>query len=332
MKLYTFVFKDAFKILKKYKFLFLAGIILSLLGNGGEYEILLRNISILKLPISKNLFLKIININGIFSFQFLNILIKYLKIFNIKLTNNIVFWISSIILIFIALYIQAVIIYIISKIYKNEKFSLKEILLKVKTKIKAIILIHFFFFVLNLTFLSIIGFPIFLILGLGFNVSFDILLKLLIILILTPLLILSSFITKFAISYLLIYNFSCSKAIIYGIELFKKNLLISLETAIFLFLISIILAISDILLVTFLIYPFIISFTLIKTIIPLQKFYLIHFLSTSIIFFLIISPFLSIFQHIIWIILFMKISKQSYKAKILRIFNKNPVDKLWKKI
>jgi uncharacterized RDD family membrane protein YckC len=139
-----------------------------------------------------------------------------------------------------------------------------------------------------------------------------------------PLSIILSFVTKYSIGFVVIKNKEFIESIKNGFKLFKDNWLVSIEMAIALYLINIMVAVS--LFIVFLIsaIPFIFLFILIIELKLIFIFWITFFIMILFYFILLITTgsILAVFQTFSWTNLFIELTGKGAVSKITRIFNK----------
>ncbi len=179
-------------------------------------------------------------------------------------------------------------------------------------------------FFLNFILAVVVGslFVLFSLFSISQNANLFIFLLLFIVFI--PLSISLSFVNRYAVAYLVVFNKKIKDAILSAYKLFVKNWLVSLEMSLFFFVFSILLGF-------FLLYIFFIGKTILLYLI---SFFLSVKMSGAVVFVVILALLLflfiiifagslfSVFKTSAWTILFLKLDKNQAKSKLNRLFPK----------
>ena len=138
-----------------------------------------------------------------------------------------------------------------------------------------------------------------------------------------PLAIILSFIAKYAIAYVIIYKSKVDQAIKQGWRLFKANWLVSIEMAITLFFISILVGLAIILVILTLAVPFLFLGLIASYFFSAAASWLIAVLAFASFLFMVVASgaALSVFQITAWTSLFLELDKKKGTSKLIRLVN-----------
>ncbi len=326
MLLYRNILKGAIKNTWRHKYLWFFGLFAALLGNGGEYEILIRGLT----GDSQQSFfpgLKTIAATGVFSIKTLSnigqLFIKEPFTIIMMLLVGLIILILFGFLVWLTIVSQAGLVNNAALIIGNKKNNFQD-------GINAGIRNFWPVFGLNII-IKIVVFLVFLLISLPLiltatRVGWQVvsLTYGIFFIIFIPIAIALSFIIKYAIAYVVIKGVNFIEAIKSGWQLFIKNWLVSLEMAIILFLIN--LAIGLILVLVFLILavPFTFLAMLFYKFASLLGFWMVIVFAIFLFFaaIVLVGSVLSTFQISAWTGLFIELVGKGGVSKINRIMGK----------
>ncbi|MBU0731535.1 hypothetical protein KKC88_01475 [Patescibacteria group bacterium] len=329
MKFYKDIISASWQGVKKNKFLWFFGFFVVLLGeNGGEYEFYIRNAQNLLERSSflnpyywfsngsQSIFYRLelfINNEGVFAYLFLFL-----------------FAVALLVLIYFIMISQASLVYAANKIYKGEKVKMLECVSHVKKKAFSVLglnlilkgAIYFAFLVIGLPLLALI---------LGASAErYNTLYVVIGFIILFPLSIVATFLVKYAINYVVLNDEKFFKAIGRGWKLFIDNWLITLEMALVIFVINIIISLAALAILLFLLAPYlffsILNISVTWSWAPFTLFLTIASIIMAIAFVLVGSIF-SAFQWTAWTMLFDNLTKEPRDSRIATWINKKKPQK-----
>ncbi len=323
MSLYRNILKQALRSTWQNKYLWIFGLFASILGTGGSYEIVVNgNINNTLLEIKK-----FIIDAQIFNGNF------FTNLARLAITDPFSFFLVMFILVIVAtlflltLYVsivsQAALVNNVALIYSNKKHNFQIGLEKGKKKFLPVLSINIILKIVIFLVLIIISLP------LTFNNRGEITILqstyyIISFILLIPVVVILSFISKYAIAYIVIKKNNVSQSIQNAWNLFKKNWLISLEMAFILLLINIIFNFVLLLVILILAIPFLLlffAFYLLKSLIAIWAVIFVGFIS---LFFVMsfAAAVLSTFQITSWTYLFIKLINEGGVSKLIRTFSK----------
>lgn len=322
---YRTIIREALTFSLKKRYLWFFGLFAALLGNGGEYEILLRlfqnsfNGSLIDI-------LSVFSGGGVFSTAFIKKIFSsfaadpfsgFLLFFLIVL-----FLVALVFLVWLISVSQAAIVYAIAHSSQKETHTLSygfRIGRKYFFSILGLNVIYFLSFSLALT---IIGLPVYLYStfleaqgGLG--------IYLLTFFVFVPFAIIVSFVAKYALSYIVLHDYKLIDALWHGWNLFLTNWLVSLEMAMSLFLFNLFFGLIGIIVLIFVATPFfIVSSVFISIGSGIGTFsVLVLGIIVAFIVLAFIGMFLATFQYSAWTMLFLRFKERGVLSKLIRIFH-----------
>ncbi|MFC1612792.1 hypothetical protein ACFL23_00480 [Patescibacteria group bacterium] len=254
--IYRDVLKNAWEITKNNKILWVFGLFAALLGNGGEYQILVKTFD--KFHIARNVVLN--SASQTFSGGFLK------GLYNLSLYNPTEFILILVavfsILFLIGFLIWLIVVFQVSLIagadkgISNKKITFQEGINLGKEKFSSILGINFISKSLICLMLVLTGLPL-LFLARRSESILSLILYILAFLILIPIAIIISFIAKYASAFVVLKNKNFFESINKGWHLFLDNWIVSLEMAFFLFLLNFIVGLVALFAVIIISLPFI---------------------------------------------------------------------------
>lgn len=327
MSLYRNILGQGWKITWHNKYLWFFGIFAALLGNGGEYEILIRG---LRGETGSGLFPNFSRIadTGIFSISTLSNIGQlfrddFLNMFIILIIGLIALTLFGF-LVWLTIISQVALVSntvsIISKKNKGQKVGIKEGINVGASNFWPI-------FGLNII-IKLIVYSAFILVSLPIIFSAKELgvinwLYVSLFIILIPTAIALSFLIKYAIAYVVIKGSNFFDSIKLGWQLFIKNWLISVEMAFILFFINFLIGIGIILLLLILAIPFLFLSLILYKLIALAGFWIIAITALILFLFIVVAggAALATFQTASWTGLFIELVSKGGTSKITRILN-----------
>lgn len=310
---YLNILKQSWIITWKNKYLWFFGLFAALLGNGGDLDIIVRGFD------KNNTFLSLgfswLSETGIFT---KNIFSNFLLLFKENPGSLMIsLFIMLLMIVMIAFLFWLIIISQIGivnnsvKIITNKNHNIKSAVEKGREKFWEIFTLNVFLKIFILMIFYLLLSTLFIKESLLQSTLYIVLFIVSLILI-----VVASFITKYAICFVIIKGFNITNAVKSGWDLFIKNWLVSLEMAFLLFVLNF--------LVIFLLYPLFFLFLIFSKIVLYFGVWFL-FISSAILFLLIIAligSILSTFQISSWTSLFVELISRGGVSKIMRIFGK----------
>ena len=328
MSLYRNILKQALNITWRYKYLWLFGLFASLLGSGGEYKII-NNIS--SGNTGKNVLPNFASLSetGVFNKETLNNLVQLFKTdmtsMIIILAVGLIVLAIAAVLIWLMIISQATLVNDSGAIIngKKKKNNIKASFIAGKKKFWPVLGLNIIIkIVIGLIFI-LISLPIILAATKAIS-SLAVYSYIILFILFIPIAITLSFITKYAIAYVVIKGQTAIESIKSGWELFTKNWLVSIEMAFIIFFINFLISLGTILLIFTLATPFIFLALVLSQLTTFMAFSL-TIITMKIIFFAIIilsGTLLTTFQTVAWTDLFLKLINKGGKSKIIRLVEK----------
>lgn len=321
MTIYSNILKQAWQITRRYKFLWFFGVFAALLGNGGEYEILMRfnnsDAGAGLFPVwqrametgflSKNIFA---NIGRLFvedTLSMIFILLLFLIIVAI-----------FIFLVWLAVISQTALVDGAAAAIAKKKYDFRDGMdmgikrfwpvFSLNILVKAAIYIVF----------VLLGLPVVFSLaqGASLTASFIYIISFIIFI---PLALVIAFIAKYAVAYCVIRGQKFNQALSHAWQLFKANWLVSFIMAVILFLINLLISLAVILSILILLIPFLFLGYVFFYIASLVGFWLV--VGLAFIFFLgliiLAGSLVAVFQTSSWTLLFLELERKNSVGKIV---------------
>jgi len=323
--LYRHILKKAWQITKKFSYLWPLGVFAALLGNGGEYQILLKQTELVANQPEKVSFWHYL----------LNLLAPNINLSNAEVLLLFFTFIITLIIIAIMLW---VIISSLGGLIKgaelanqDEKSSYKKLFLAGSKKFWPVLGLNVIAKIIVYGFLIMVLGPLMIAtFGQGKN-AFNLLIVAISFLIFIPLSIIVSLVTKYAIIYVMLSGQKLREAFTNAWRLFNANWLVSLEMAFILFVINIAVGLGYIICAVLIFSPFFVL-AVIKSATTPQSFNLLIYISITIllVFSAFVGAWLATFQTSSWTLLFIRLGQnEKAHSKIVRWFTRLP-DKLKK--
>ena len=315
--LYRSILKNAWKITKKYKFLWIFGVFALWLGNGGEMQVFFKTLHFVEDSTATS-------ITQTISSNFL-----FLNFFNgssfsailIGIIFTLVFFIFLLLGVWLVIISQTAIINATNRISNKKEVNFASVFKSATPYFLPVlglnliskILIAFLVFILLLPLLLII---------ISTGSKFALLLSVLIWVIFLPLAAIISFIMKYAINFLIIKKDKFFDSISKAWILFKTNWLVSIEMAIALLIINFLVGLIIVYVTVALVGPYykidILTIYAFKN----QAFGLIFFKVLPLItIYLLLGSLLAVFQTVSWTLLFQKLITGRRYSKLVRLIS-----------
>lgn len=234
MPTYRSILKKSFRFTMRHKSLWFVGFWVAIFGNGGAYEIFIKNI---RRALEGNI--SLFNTPSLFAQSLMGDTI-ITRLQNLILSLNPLLNLGLIIvlfgLIYLAITAEGVLIKsVYDRIKLKRKPRIKQTWIKTRAKFFDLLLAIVLFKGGGILLAFSISLPFALLLQNIANLSFAISLLVAAFMIFTPLAIIVSFLVKYIIIFIIIKNYTPLTAFIASIKLFKNNWLITLENALILF-------------------------------------------------------------------------------------------------
>ncbi|MFH1536844.1 MAG: hypothetical protein ABID45_02560 [Patescibacteria group bacterium] len=319
MTFYKNILGSAYQMTKKHKFLWLFGFFVVLLGeNGGEYEFYIRHTQ--KLFQEDNIFNPYfwltsrweVLYNQITSFVAATGVLGYFLLFILAL--------ALLLVIYFVMVSQASIVKTTDLAANNKKVSLFASISLVRKKVFSILGLNIILKGIIYTVFLLIGLPLLSLIASSGNQDYFTLYLILGFVILFPIIIVSSFLTKYAINFIVLKEEKFLSSIVKAWKLFIKNWLITLEMALVIFVLNIAISLLIIVLLFVVLSPFLYfsilnSNTLVSSA-PLAAFlYIVPIIVIALI--ALVGSMFSAFQWSAWTILFDSLVREPKQARIL---------------
>lgn len=315
MQLYKEALARGWQLTTKHSFLWLFGLFaLFISGNGGEFDIYFRNINSLTSSLS------------IFNPEFWKnnewlILIKKMSALghtNLWLTIilGIIFLIAAAVVIYFIIISQIALMDAASKYPKN-KITFHQSFQDSRGYFWPVLLINICSRLVIGAFLMLLAVPFLKIFTSQNYFTYESIYYLMALLILVPVVLIVSFLNKFAINYLVIQKEKLIGSLKKSFKLFINNWLVSLEMALIFFILSLLLGLFVILAIAVLITPFI-TFSLMSS---MANFYTIMMIAIllAVVSVILAASIFSTWQYSSWTYLFIELTKGNREGKLLRI-------------
>lgn len=320
MPTYRSILKKSISLVLSHKRLLLVGLALAILGNGGEYDIFAHN--------AQNLAITGSNLSWFVNFFTTNLItIHFLStIKNLALAHNPITNFALIIalagIIYFTVTAQGTIISAIySAVRKKHKISMKKNWSMAREKFWELLVANIFFKLGGILLAILISAPFFMILKSLSIFNEEYRLFLVGLFIFTPIAIISSFLVKYTLIFIIAKDKTPLVGFIESIKLFKENWLITIENSFLLFALNLMLGYAT------LIIAFILSFPIASVVaiaaypsVLNQGDYATIIAWMSIILIPIFGSMLAVFQYTTWTILFTKLmARRKFESKLERV-------------
>lgn len=320
MPTYRSILKKSITLALSHKRLLLLGFALAILGNGGEYDIFAHN--------AQNLSVTGNSISWFVNFFTTNLITIHLlsTIKNLVLAHNPITNFTFIIALAGVVYFTvtaqgAIIAAIYNTVRKKHKISMKKNWSAARKKFWELLVANIFFKLGGILLAILISATFFMLLESLSIFNEEYRLFLVGLFIFTPIAVISSFLVKYTVIFIIAKDKTPQDGFIESIKLFKENWLITLENSFLLFALNLILGYAT------LITAFILSFPIASVVaiaaypeVLNQGDYATIIAWMSIILIPIFGSMLAVFQYTTWTILFTKlIARRKFESKLERI-------------
>lgn len=323
--LYRSIISDAFRFSWRNRYIWIFGLFAAVLGNGGEYEIFFKAIG---KSIQGTTFptLGILYANNVFSLEAIR------KLFSTLFSNPISFFLTiSIIGLFFLLFIfiiwlasisQAGLVYSAHILSQAKETSFSQAYTKGREYLFPVLGVNIIYYLIITIIFSIVGLPAYLVFF-AVGPSRIIWFYLLNFLVFLPLAIIMSFITKYALGYIVLKGKGLLDALYLGWKLFLKNWLVSLEMVAILFVIDIVFSLGTLFVMILAALPFIIFglFMYYLNVLVGTVIMYIFALLTAFVILMIVGMFIVSFQYSAWTLLFIRLTQKRGLSKLVRLFS-----------
>ncbi len=319
--LFRDIIRQSWQIMWRHKYLWLFGFFAALMGNGGEMQVLLNNIINVGESPATLLSLRNLYGSGLLGVIFINF-VDFLHRSPLEaLLFLLVFIATGIVVIWLIVTSQGALYDGINRIVTNKKADMAQ-----GYRAGS----HYFGRVLSLTILSavctygvlfILSLPIIVILLIKSSQTGVLLYLLFGFLILVPLGLIIAMVAKYAVLYVVTYDQKLWQSINSGWRLLKRNLLISIETSIVVFILGLVGAFALVIALIFLSVPFILLGFLTLVFNTSAGFMFIIILGLVVLGITVgvYGAMFSAFRYSVWTLLFLRLIENKGESKILRM-------------
>jgi hypothetical protein len=327
MPTYRSILKKSIVITLSHKRLLLLGLALAILGNGGEYDIFAHY--------AQNMTITSIDFSWFVNFFTTNLITIHLlsTIKNLALSHNPITNFSLIIalagIVYFTVTAQGTIIAsIYNAVRKKHKIAMKKNWSMAREKFWELLVANIFFKLGGILLAILISAPFFMILKSLALFNEEYRLFLVGLFIFTPIAIISSFLVKYTLIFIIAKDKSPWIGFVESVKLFKENWLITLENSFLLFSLNVVLGYTTLIMAFILSFPIasVVAITAYPNVLN-QGDYATIIAWMSIILILIFGSMLAVFQYTTWTILFTKLlARRKFESKLertaARIFKK----------
>ncbi|KKW01225.1 MAG: hypothetical protein A2898_01260 [Candidatus Kerfeldbacteria bacterium RIFCSPLOWO2_01_FULL_48_11] len=319
--LFRDIIRQSWQIMWKYKFLWLFGFFAALLGNGGELQVLLNNLTSVGDSPATLLSLKNLYSTGLLGVLFVN----FRDFLDRSAIEAILFFLIFVTVGVVALWLiitsQGALYDGITRILKQKKTDMAQGYRSGAKYFGRILSISVISGIVTYGLLVIVSAPIVLILLLKSTETGILLYVLFSFLILVPLALIIAFVSKYASLYIVVNDYELSQAVRAGWRLFTANMLSTVEMAFIIFLIGIVGSLGLFVVLAFASVPFILlGFLTLLFYTPVGLTLVIvagvSVIAAAIILF---GAMFSTFRYAAWTIFFHRLVENKGSSKILRI-------------
>lgn len=324
-KFYRNLLKKSYQIVKRYKFLWFFGVFAAIMGNGGEVQMLFRASD--AIPNLPN------NINNLGNFLAANAPqdLIYNTWFLIKVQPGVII---PILVLFLAIILfvvwmivvsQAALVYSVDKIRSNKAVDLRNAFANTRSLAWPVFLLNFFTRFILYASLIILILPFSALLVLNNNNTIGLFgITLLAFVIAVPLAMIVNFILKYALVFVVVEKENVWSAFVKAFELFRKNWFVSIETAVIMFFVNILMGLAVFLLIFFLAVPFLALAVLLVGLGQLVLANISMLLVVALLIILIVwaGSIFAVFQYSLWTLLFFELKNGRAYPKLLRLAGK----------
>ena len=318
------VFKGAYQVVKRHKFMWIFGFFAAFLGAGGEFEPLLRNYSsisdtseqifslqsLMRAGLLGSFFESVANFFGSYPLQ------SVLFLFIILVVAFVMLWLS--IVSQVALFSSA------NKVAINKPATYKEAFREGHKYFGPVFLINIVIKALLYVLFIVITVPLMSWFILHNDITAGVIFVIAMFFVFIPISIVASFIIKYAVAYIVIEGKKTGESVRLGWKLFKKNWLVSVEMALIVLLVGIGVGLTILIGIGLSAIPFILI-----GVVALLFDSAFGFAATTVVatmVFLLIAAFLGsiyvAYQYSAWTLLFKKLVAEKAQSKLVRLINK----------
>ncbi len=318
--LYRTILRDAWNITRHKRWLWVFGLFVAFLGGGGEYNLIAKNVSIVRdegaVLTSLSTMLQQSGI-GVWYDTVVEVIGNMNPMSIVLLLITIIAIIGVFILAVIS---QGALVSGIFRVYKGSKPSLNESWNRGKGKLKDVFVLNIVGKIVLYIVFAIIAFPFFYLFLQAYNLVWQWVLVLISFLIFVPLAIVISFLIKYAIIFAVVKNNDIKLALSDSWRLFRNNWIVSLEMALILFIINLLVGLGIMIGMVFVAAPFL-MFAFVGVYFDISILFWLSIVFGAFVLFVgvfTIGAMLSVFQTASWVILFDRIVEGAAVPKIVR--------------
>ncbi len=318
---YRSILKQAWSITWHNRWLWVFGLFAAFLGSGGEYNMLIKNVSSVQeggaLITNLQTFLTANGLGTWFA--------TLQEVFSNLNTASAVLMALTLILIFLLVWLafvaQAGLISSTFRLSKQEPANMHEGWKRGKKKFIPVFGMNILGKVFVYALLILLSLPFFFLLVNTNNLLWEWVIMIISFLIFIPLAIVVAFLVRYAVIFIVVKNSSIQSAIHDSWKLFSKNWIVSLETAFILFIINILVGIALLIAILFVVVPFVLL-GFMSVYFDIASLYLVAWilgvLSAAFVAFT-VGAALATYQMSVWVILFTKLTEGVVIPKVLRL-------------
>lgn len=318
---YKQVLKSSWQITKHNRWLWFFGLFAALLGNGGIFNILIKNVTSVQ-----NQGGIITDLNSIFTQGAVGALLAtaqevFVNLNTVSILALLAIALFAIFLLWLAVVTQGGLISGSFRLYKQQPTDFKESWERGLSKLWPVLGLNISTQVVTYVLLLVLGLPFALLYITTQNLVWQWIFLIISYMIFVPLAIIIASIVQFAVMYVVIKNDNFWLSIKEGWTLFKNNWLVSIEMALILFVINVLAGLGLIIVSMFLMLPFLLL-GFIAVYLSIAGLFNFAFMLGIIILITAVSVFgaiFAVFQISAWVILFTKLTEEKVVPKILRL-------------
>ena len=319
MQLYRPMLKQALGITWRYKYLWFFGLFAVLLGDGGIFNLGVNNFDRVE---SQGIFWndfqeRISNLSLNFKFNWMDVFGGF-DVWGSALL--IIILGVGIFLLWLSISSQGALVYGIKQTLKNRGKIFSEALHKGASKFWPIFLLHILLNIVILIVLAIVSLPFAIIFLKTNSLIWQNILIILSFIVLVPLAIILALIVRYAVIYVVNEDVHVAVAIGNAWKLFKKNWIISLETALLLFLLNVMTGLLLVVGLVFFALPFVMLGMIANVLASNTFFWLVVVLAVLcfIVLLFLYGAIWNVFRVSVWVLLFEKIKYGDVYSRVLR--------------
>lgn len=318
---YKQILKDSWQLTKHNRWLWFFGLFAALLGNGGIFNILIKNITSVQDQGGI-----VTDLNTIFTQGAVGALLAsareiFINLNTVSVLSLLVIVLLAVFLLWLATVTQGGLISGLFRLSKQQPTDFKESWERGIAKFWPVLGLNISTQVVTYVLLLVLGLPFALLYFTTQNLVWQWVFLVISYMIFVPLAIIIASIVQFAVMYVVIKNDSFWASVKEGWNLFKKNWIVSIEMALVLFVINILAGFALIIASTFLMLPFMLL-GFIAVYLAYAGLFNFAFVLGIIVLIVVVSLFGAVFatfQIAAWVILFTKLTEDRVVPKILRL-------------